>query len=145
MSRSDGCTSTSLDKRKAVAASIRDACLNAGFFYVKNHDVPLEVVDKTFQQSKNFFEQSVELKRSVDISKSGGNFRGYMGLLTENNDPANKGDMHEAFNIGLDPSLDPASFSQDVKEGELRHSENLWPEEKLWKGVPVFRQANLNY
>nr|ODO02805.1 hypothetical protein L204_01546 [Cryptococcus depauperatus CBS 7855] len=33
---------------------------------------------------------------------------------------ANKGDMHEAFNIGLDPSLDPASFSQDVKEGELK-------------------------
>lgn len=23
----------------------------------------------------------------VDISKSGGNFRGYMGLLSENNDP----------------------------------------------------------
>ncbi|WVQ82711.1 hypothetical protein IAT38_004843 [Cryptococcus sp. DSM 104549] len=134
-----------LEKRQAVASQIRDACLNAGFLYVKNHGVPLKVVDKTFEQSKEFFKLPAEVKQSVDITKSGGNFRGYMGLLTENNDPNNKGDMHEAFNIGLDPLLDPASFEQEVKEGELRHSENLWVEEKDWAGAKEFKQANLDY
>ncbi|EAL21748.1 hypothetical protein CNBC4500 [Cryptococcus deneoformans B-3501A] len=137
--------SPSLQKRKAVAAEIRNACLNAGFFYVKNHGVPLQVVDRTFEQSKEFFNQPDGLKKSVDISKSGGNFRGYMGLLSENNDPKNKGDMHEAFNMGLDPSVDASAFIQDVKEGELRHSENLWPDKKDWQGADVFKQANLDY
>lgn len=29
----------------------------------------------------------LRILKKVDISKSGGNFRGYMGLLSENNDP----------------------------------------------------------
>ncbi|ODO11636.1 hypothetical protein I350_00420 [Cryptococcus amylolentus CBS 6273] len=136
--------SPEFEKRKAVADNIRDACLNAGFFYVKNHGVALDVVEKTYEQSKEFFKLPAEVKKSVDISKSE-NFRGYMGLLTENNDPTNKGDMHEAFNMGLDPEVDPASFAQDIKEGELKHSENLWPDEKDWQGAKVFKQANLDY
>jgi isopenicillin N synthase-like dioxygenase len=59
-------------------------------------------VEETFQQSQQFFNTAPEVKRSVsfrmllyfglssyvqvDISKST-NFRGYMGLLTENNNP----------------------------------------------------------
>lgn len=58
-------------------------------------------MEDTFQQSQQFFNTSPEVKSSVsyrylvlwqssyvqvDISKST-NFRGYMGLLTENNNP----------------------------------------------------------
>jgi isopenicillin N synthase-like dioxygenase len=53
---------------------------------VKNHAVPLEVVEETFAQSQAFFALAEDVKKTVDISKSGGNFRGYMALLTENND-----------------------------------------------------------
>ncbi|KAK8866075.1 hypothetical protein IAR55_001226 [Kwoniella newhampshirensis] len=138
--------SSDSERRRAVAEKIREACLNAGFFYVKNHSVSLDTVEETFKQSQEFFKLPQEVKKTVDISKSGGNFRGYMGLLTENNDPTNKGDMHEAFNMGLDPSLDPASFGQEEeKEGELKHGENLWPEKKDWDGAGAFKQANLNY
>lgn len=87
-----------------------------------------------------------------------------MGLLSENNDPyvflfschlylreelidgndsKNKGDMHEAFNMGLDPSVDASAFVQDVKEGELRHSENLWPDKKDWQGADDFVSCNM--
>lgn len=59
------------------------------------------------------------------------------------NDSNNKGDMHEAFNMGLDPSLDPSAFVQDVKEGELKHSENLWPDKKDWQGADVFVSLSL--
>ncbi|WWD17723.1 hypothetical protein CI109_102164 [Kwoniella shandongensis] len=137
--------SPEFEKRKAVADKIRNACLNAGFFYVKNHSVPLDTVDETFRQSKEFFKLPAEVKKTVDITKSGGNFRGYMGLLTENNDPKNKGDMHEAFNMGLDPSIDPSSFEDAGKDGEIKHGENLWPEKKDWQGAEEFKKANLDY
>ncbi|WVQ78656.1 hypothetical protein IAT38_000743 [Cryptococcus sp. DSM 104549] len=133
-----------LEKRQAVANNIRGACLNAGFFYVKNHGVPLTVVDEEFGQSKAFFDLPRDTKLTVDISKSD-NFRGYMSLLQSNNDPTTKGDNHEAFNMGLDPSLDPASFDQNLKEGELSHSLNLWPKEGDWPGAARFKEANLTY
>ncbi|ODO02001.1 hypothetical protein L198_02732 [Cryptococcus wingfieldii CBS 7118] len=134
------------EKRKVVAMNIREACLNAGFFYIKNHGVPEDIVNTTFSQSKMFFDAPEKIKKSVDITKSG-NFRGYMGLLVSNNDPSvsTKGDMHEAFNLGLDPSLDPSFFDQTVKEGELKHSENLWPSTEVWDGAGEFKSASLAY
>jgi isopenicillin N synthase-like dioxygenase len=54
-----------LEKRTAVAMAIRDACLNVGFFYVKNHGVNLGTVDATFAQSRTFFDQPAEVKKSV--------------------------------------------------------------------------------
>ncbi|WRT64294.1 uncharacterized protein IL334_001225 [Kwoniella shivajii] len=136
--------SPSREKRQDLADQIRDACLNTGFFYITNHGVPLDVVNRTFAQSHAFFDLPPGVKKTVDINKSE-NFRGYMGLLTENNDPANKGDMHEAFNMGLDPLVAPESFKRTKKEGELQHSENLWPDENDWEDAKAFKQANLDY
>jgi hypothetical protein len=69
---------------------------------VKNHGVNEDVVEKTFAQAETFFATSSDVKKSVsawtdhrfvangllqvDISNSD-NFRGWMGVLTENNDP----------------------------------------------------------
>jgi hypothetical protein len=50
-----------------------------------------------------------------------------------------KGELHEAFNMGLDPSLDPASHADQARtEGELKHSKNLWPEEADWSQAGAF-------
>ncbi|WWD09560.1 hypothetical protein V865_007687 [Kwoniella europaea PYCC6329] len=136
--------SLDVEKRRALAEVIRDACLNAGFFYVRNHGVPLSVVNEIFKQSHTFFDLPSEIKSTVDINKSD-NFRGYMRLLSSNTNPDNKGDRHEAFNLGLDPLVHPESFERSEKEGELKHSENLWPDQKDWKGAEAFKQANLEY
>ncbi len=40
-----------------------------------------------------------------------------MGLLSENNDPKNNGELHEGFNLGLDPDVE-----KDVKEIISRNS-----------------------
>ncbi|ORY34288.1 hypothetical protein BCR39DRAFT_517472 [Naematelia encephala] len=129
-------------RRQALAGHIRNACLNAGFFYVKNHSVPTETVAGAFQAARDFFDTTSEIKQSVDIGKSD-NFRGYMALLTENNVPSNKGELHEAFNLGLDPSLGLAQ--EGGSAGELQHSENLWPSDQVWKGATGFKQAVLDY
>ncbi len=49
--------------------------------------------------------------------------------------------MHEAFNLGLDPSLDihmETHIGNEKLDGELRRSENLWPCEKDWDGAEGF-------
>lgn len=45
--------------------------------------------------------------------------------------------------MGLDPSVDASAFVQDVKEGELRHSENLWPDKKDWQGADDFASCDI--
>ncbi|KAL1405007.1 hypothetical protein Q8F55_008625 [Vanrija albida] len=132
------------EKRLALAHQVRDACLNEGFFYVKNSGVDEQVVDATYAQSKAFFKLPAEVKKSIDISKSD-NFRGYMGLLTENNDPANKGDYHEAFNLGLDPSIRPDAAQTDSDDAKLRHGGNLWPAAEDWSDAGEFKATTLDY
>ncbi|KAJ9104194.1 hypothetical protein QFC20_004632 [Naganishia adeliensis] len=139
---------------------IQKASLTAGFFYIKNHSVDEAKVDKTFRQAEAFFATSPAVKKSVDISKSD-NFRGWMGVLTENNDPENEGDLHEGFNLGLDPSIAAtlASFQElktqqscgvgtqngKEKDGGLEHGENLWPSSDVWSGSPEFKETALAY
>ncbi|KLT39575.1 Clavaminate synthase-like protein [Cutaneotrichosporon oleaginosum] len=133
-------------RRRAVAAEIRAACLNQGFFYratFKNHGVSRDVVDAAFGQSHAFFGLGEEVKRSIDISKSS-NFRGFMALQTESHDSTGKGDYHEAFNLGLDPSLAPDSMGVG-RDSKLQHGENLWPEAEMWDGAAQFKSATLAY
>jgi isopenicillin N synthase-like dioxygenase len=74
-----------------------------------------------------------------------------MGLLTENNDPyvltqkfclsklsTKKGELHEAFNLGLDPSLDAEAFAEQSGSEGLSHSENLWPRSTEWEQAMRF-------
>jgi len=72
----------------------------------------------------------------LDIHKST-NFTGYTALLGENTDLANRGDLHEAFDIGCDAPAPPV----DVSEGSIAGA-NVWP---LEADVPGFRAATLAY
>lgn len=48
-----------------TSKKIRTACKNVGFFYVKNHGVPEELIASIFQNSKKFFSLSVEEKKEI--------------------------------------------------------------------------------
>jgi isopenicillin N synthase-like dioxygenase len=64
-------TSPSLDTRKRVAQEIYDACVNVGFFYIKNHGVPDEAIEGIKHEAKRFFhEQSEQDKMELDITKN---------------------------------------------------------------------------
>jgi isopenicillin N synthase-like dioxygenase len=64
-------TSPSLDARKKIAQEIYNACVNVGFFYIKNHGVPDEVIAGVKHEAKRFFhEQSAEDKMKLDITKN---------------------------------------------------------------------------
>ncbi|GAA5904688.1 hypothetical protein JCM6882_008347 [Rhodosporidiobolus microsporus] len=112
------------EERRALASEIATACIDSGFFYIADHGVPQNVVDGAFGQAKEFFAQPAEKKMEVDLHK-GNSFKGYAPLKGELVDPASRGDVHEAWDMGDD--------SQVLKEGQTG---NLWPSEK---DLPEFR------
>ena len=54
-----------------------------------------------------------------------------------------KGEVHEAFNIGLDPSLGLSTHAEETAtDGSISHSENLWPPDQDWDGAEAFVSNN---
>ncbi|KAL1933369.1 hypothetical protein VTP01DRAFT_7459 [Rhizomucor pusillus] len=81
-----------------IAKQVFDACSNIGFFYVTNHPVRQELVDRAFQISKEFYDLPYEEKNMYAIM----NNRGYTGMFVQKLDPRHQrqGDTKEAFNFG---------------------------------------------
>lgn len=123
--------------RRALADKIRDACINVGFVYVKNHGIPEVVIDNAVNAARTFFKLPLETKMSLDIHKSP-NFKGYTGLLGENTNSENRGDMHEGFDIGWE-ELEEAGNALREGDGAMAGG-NVWPSD-----LPGFREAVLSY
>ncbi len=124
-------------KAKAeVAAKLRDACSNVGFFYVANHGIPQDLIDRTFDQSERFFKISAEDKAAIHVKKSS-HLIGYVGMEEENADPTvGKGDIHEGFDFIAEDVQTPFG----LMEGDFRKAGNQWPE-----NLAGFREAMIEY
>ncbi|KAJ8523195.1 hypothetical protein ONZ45_g293 [Pleurotus djamor] len=127
-------------KRRKLAEVIRDACVNVGFFYVANHGIPQATIDAAIEGGKTFFELPEDAKMSLDIHKSP-NFKGYTALLAENNDPKNKGDLHEGYDIGYEAD-GPDGVVSGVQTMSSEAGGNVWPAEA---DAPGFREGMLAY
>ncbi len=117
-----------------VAAQLRAACLEVGFFYLTGHGVPASTIERTFAMADTFFALPQEEKSAISILNSS-KIRGYTGLLEENTDPDNDGDLHEAFDMGLDLADDDPDAHGDVYGWGL----NQWPD------LPGFRETFVGY
>lgn len=105
--------SPSLDERKRVAKEVGKACRDVGFFYALRHDVPEEVIQKTFHSISDFFSQPHHVKMETHINKSD-HFRGYEPTLETKLDPTSRGGkcvfsqcqvLVGVFSAVIDPSL----------------------------------------
>lgn len=113
------------DSRKAVALAIGEACRNVGFFYVREHGIPGELVAETFHQAQRFFALPEAEKRQISIEHSRCH-RGYFALGGENLDPEKQrqaGDFKEGIKIGRDLPLDHPL----VMANTPLHGPNQWP------------------
>ncbi|KAL9539143.1 hypothetical protein MBANPS3_010447 [Mucor bainieri] len=81
-----------------VAQDVFNACTSIGFFYMVNHDIPANDIDKAFELSKTFFDLPREEKTRYEI---GANNHGYSELFGQKLDPENQrqGDHKEGFNL----------------------------------------------
>lgn len=97
-----------------VVEAMRKACCDIGFFYLAGHGVPSELVEATFAQAARFFKLDTDEKMKIDIHNKSSNFKGYTKMLGENVDPANRGDMHEGFDVGNDAEEDANQWPSDL-------------------------------
>lgn len=107
-------------ERKAVAAQMREAAERIGFFYVTNHGVPQDLVDRVFATSRSFFALPPETKAGVTIN---GIHRGWLAVGQAKMYAGAKIDLKESFLWGLElPPDDP-----DVLAGKKLMGPNNWP------------------
>ncbi|KAH9721152.1 diox n domain-containing protein-related [Citrus sinensis] len=108
--------------RLSTAKSIRQACIDYGFFYLVNHGVEEELIYQMFNESKKFF--SLQLEDKMKLARK--EHRGYTALCDEILDPSStsEGDPKESFYIG-------------PLEGTLS-SMNQWPSLEI---LPTWRST----
>ncbi|KAK9716336.1 hypothetical protein RND81_06G226300 [Saponaria officinalis] len=116
---------TAVDRR-STAASLRKACIETGFFYIVNHGVEKDLLQRLFDESKKFFELPVEDKMKLSRKE----YRGYSAMFAEKLDLTSdtKGDPKETFYVG---PLDDEVCNL-----------NQWPSEEL---LPTWRPTIESY
>jgi isopenicillin N synthase-like dioxygenase len=113
---------------KTLAEKIRLACSRVGFFYVKNHGISQDVIDRAYDAARRFFALPDADKQAVHISKSLAH-RGFVPLYEESfyetlgATTVNR-DHKECFQIGVDLPADHPDFVPGIP----LLGQNLWPE-----------------
>ncbi|MBV9523837.1 MAG: isopenicillin N synthase family oxygenase, partial [Alphaproteobacteria bacterium] len=104
----------------ATARALSDAAERLGFFYVRNHAVPQELIERVYALSKRFFALPLEAKQSVRINAL---HRGFLAIGAARMDEQARVDLKESFIWG--PELGPDD--PDVAAGKPLMGPNQWP------------------
>jgi isopenicillin N synthase-like dioxygenase len=103
-----------------VAAAVRRAAIEVGFFYVTGHGVPPAVVREAYAAARRFFERPLEDKLKVAVNAR---HRGFIRAGEAKMYAQARPDLKESFIFGLDlPESDP-----DVRAGKSLMGPNVWP------------------
>jgi isopenicillin N synthase-like dioxygenase len=123
---------------EALGAEVRFACEQIGFFYIYNHGVPQDLIDRTFAASKRF--HAIEMDRKLALKLNENNI-GYLpinasvqGASTVHK--ATKPNQNESFFVSHDRGAD----HPDVVAGVPLRGRNQWPD-----GLPGFREDVMAY
>lgn len=121
-----------------VAAQVRTACLEHGFFYISNHQVPADIIQRFFDLQAKFFALTLENKLKIAPDH---NNRGYTPCGDETLDPqhSKNPDTHEGLYFGRE--VDPNS-----SEAELPlHGPNQWPSEEEHLDLAGYKEVTNAY
>ena len=121
--------------KEKMASDLRRACIDIGFFYIRNHGVPAAAIESLYGASHGFFGLSLEEKAEIDIAKSAFN-RGYIPLYGEKNNSKSKGDLKETF----DMAVEIADDDPDFLAGNPLYGPNQWP-----SAAPDFKPVMQSY
>ena len=120
---------------EGFTAKLGHACRDTGFFLLKGHGVPDDLIAGVFAQADTFFSKPDAEKQPLSISKNPHN-RGWARIGSESlDDTSGQIDSKEAFNVGLDLAEDDPR----VLAGEPFRGVNVWPDQ------PGFRDTMLAY
>ena len=124
--------SPDLQLRAAAIAKLKAACVDKGFLYLVGHGVPQELIDRTFDYARQFFDKPMEEKAALDVAHSLTQNRGYEVPGLQTLDPGTLPDLKESFLMGVDYPLDHPC----VVAGQYNRGPNQWP-----GGLPGFKET----
>jgi isopenicillin N synthase-like dioxygenase len=116
--------SDDIEKRRKVAWEVHKACVDPGFFYIKNHGIPQEVMDNQLALAAKFFDLPHDVKMSLD-SRNEDSTRGYEPMAAQTLDEGSPPDLKEGFMASVDADENHRYTKQNVP-GTGR---NQWPTE----------------
>lgn len=122
--------------RRKVAAEIDQICTEIGFFTIRGHGVPIEVIRTLRDKGNAFFALPLaEKKRAAPVDPI--TPRGYRGVgieaLSRANAMSTPFDLKEYYHIGRERWPDEPYFTQG--EGPRYFIPNLWPEHPVGFGA----------
>ncbi len=126
------------DSLERTAGQLRHAMENVGFYFIVNHGVPQQLVERTFQAAQRFHAQPLEGKLKLKIDE---NIVGYLPMQGATV-------RHSAINTNNKPNLNEAFFINrqltpehpDVVAKKPFRVLNRWPED-----LPSFREDVMAY
>ena len=122
----------------ALAAQVREACERVGFFYIKGHGVPEELIERTFAEARRFHALPMDAKRKLALDQNN------VGYLAMNASTQRHSTVHQATRPNENESffviVDRPADHPDVLAGKPLRGRNQWPD-----GLPGFRDNVMAY
>ena len=84
---------------RTVGRAMLAAAEGTGFFYVRNHGVPMALIEQVLSVSARFFAEPMDRKQSVRVNEG---HRGFIGMGQAKMTTAARPDLKESFIWGLD-------------------------------------------
>lgn len=104
-----------------IAGDMRRAVETIGFFYVRNHGIPEDLIDRVYQLAGEFFRAPPAAKNAVRVNA---NHRGFLAAGGARMSDDAKPDLKESFIWGLDVADD----DPDYRAGRPLIGPNQWPD-----------------
>lgn len=123
---------------ETTAAALRQALEEVGFFVIVNHDVPDELIARTFAEARRFHDRPLDWKMALRMNEHN---NGYMAMnryavWTSDVNANTMPDLNEAFFVKRERTADDPL----VVAGRRFAGPNRWPAD-----LPGFRETVLAY
>jgi isopenicillin N synthase-like dioxygenase len=128
---------------ESVAAQLRQISKTVGFFYLKGHGIPQDLIDQVFDESRRFHTLPIAVKEKIPYFSTGGFKSGYQPCFKDDYQRTNiniisnaKPNLVAKFAINLEGGSGGLSMTQEERQARV----NMWPE-----NLPGFKETLLAY
>jgi isopenicillin N synthase-like dioxygenase len=129
--------------REKVAAKLHEISTTVGFFYLKGHGIPQDLLDRVFAESKRFHALPSAVKTAIPYFETGGFKSGYQPCFHDDYQRTNvniisnaKPNLVAKFAINREGGSGGLSMTDAERSARV----NLWPD-----NVPGFKETLLEY
>jgi isopenicillin N synthase-like dioxygenase len=129
--------------REAAAAKLREISTTIGFFYLKGHGIPQDLIDRVFEQSRRFHSLPIETKTKIPYFETGSFRSGYQPCSKDEYQRTNiniienaKPNLNAKFSINREGGSGGLSMTAEQRQARV----NVWPD-----NLPGFKEALQDY